>query len=199
MIDIEKFLMPDTINIYSEPLVFDDSETYLEQITKVYKKLNDTIALFNQIQLNDTEYTDSKFTELQNELHELINKTKALAQEKNNELEKILRGYNDETNGTLENRVNIKIDKQDNEIKIETDKKYNELKFLIEKNNQGVINPCTGVLTTVQNAINSIYDMLRSNALTCSELDALLLTATVFDNKHITASQFDINNTSLQH
>ena len=57
-------------------------------------------------------------------MHELINKTKALAQEKNNELEKILRGYNDETNGTLENRVNIKIDKQDNEIKIDTDKKY---------------------------------------------------------------------------
>lgn len=198
MIDIEKFLMPDTINIYSEPLVFDDSETYLEQITKVYKKLNDTIALFNQIQLNDTEYTDSKFTELQNELHELINKTKALAQEKNNELEKILRGYNDETNGTLENRVNIKIDKQDNDIIIDTDKKYNELKFLIEKNNQGVINPCTGVLTTVQNAINSIYDMLRSNALTCSELDAILLTATAFDNKKITASQFDINNTILQ-
>ena len=198
MIDIEKFLMPDTINIYSEPLVFDDSETYLEQITKVYKKLNDTIALFNQIQLNDTEYTDSKFTELQNELHELINKTKALAQQKNNELEKILRAYNDETNGTLENRLNIKIDRQDNDINIDVDKKYNELKFLIEKNNQGVINPCTGVLTTVQNAINSIYDMLRSNALTCSELDAILLTATVFDNKHITASQFDINNTILQ-
>lgn len=198
MIDIEKFLMPDTINIYSEPLVFDDSETYLEQISKVYKKLNDTISLFNQIQLNDTEYTDSKFTELQNELHELINKTKALAQEKNNELEKILRGYNDETNGTLENRVNIKIDKQDNDININVDKKYNELKFLIEKNNQGVINPCTGVLTTVQNAINSIYDMLRSNALTCKELDAILLTTTQFDNKKISASQFDINNTILQ-
>ena len=198
MIDIEKFLMPDTINIYSEPLVFDDSETYLEQITKVYKKLNDTIALFNQIQLNDTEYTDSKFTELQNELHELINKTKALAQEKNNELEKILRGYNDETNGTLENRLILKIDKQDKDINTNVDKKYNELKFLIEKNNQGVINPCTGVLTTVQNAINSIYDMLRSNALKCSELDAILLTATQFDNKKITASQFDINNTILQ-
>ena len=198
MIDIEKFLMPDTINIYSEPLVFDDSETYLEQITKVYKKLNDTISLFNQIQLNDTEYTDSKFLELQNELHELINKTKALAQEKNNELEKILRAYNDETNGTTENRLNIKIDKQDNEIKIDTDKKYNELKYLIEKNNQGVIDVCTGKLTTVQNALNSIYDMLRSNALTCSELDAILLTATAFDNKHITASQFDINNNSLK-
>ena len=198
MIDIEKFLMPDTINIYSEPLAFDDSETYLEQISKVYKKLNDTISLFNQIQLNDTEYTDSKFLELQNELHELINKTKALAQEKNNELEKILRAYNDETNGTTENRLNIKIDKQDNEIKIDTDKKYNELKYLIEKNNQGVIDVCTGKLTTVQNALNSIYDMLRSNALTCSELDAILLTATAFDNKHITASQFDINNKSLQ-
>ena len=198
MIDIEKFLMPDTINIYSEPLVFDDSETYLEQITKVYKKLNDTISLFNQIQLNDTEYTDSKFLELQNELHELINKTKALAQEKNNELEKILRAYNDETNGTLENRVNIKIDKQDKDININVDKKYNELKFLIEKNNQGVIDVCTGKLTTVQNALNSIYDMLRSNALTCKELDAILLTATAFDNKHITASQFDINNKSLQ-
>ena len=198
MIDIEKFLMPDTINIYSEPLVFDDSETYLEQITKVYKKLNDTISLFNQIQLNDTEYTDSKFLELQNELHELINKTKALAQQQNNELEKILRAYNDESNGTLENRVNIKIDKQDNEIKIDADKKYNELKYLIEKNNQGVIDVCTGKLTTVQNALNSIYDMLRSNALTCSELDAILLTATQFDNKKISASQFDINNTILQ-
>ena len=190
--------MPDTINIYSEPLVFHDSESYLEQITKVYKTLNDTIALFNQIQLNDTEYTDSKFLELQNELHELINKTKALAQEKNDILEKILRAYNDETNGTLENRVNIKIDKQHKDININVDKKYNELKFLIEKNNQGVIDVCTGKLTTVQNALNSIYDMLRSNALTGKELDALLLTATAFDNKHISASQFDINNKSLQ-
>lgn len=36
-----------------------------------------------------------------------------------------------------------------------------------------------------------VYEILRQNAISCSEFDGLELTATEFDNKEITAYDFD--------
>ncbi len=38
-----------------------------------------------------------------------------------------------------------------------------------------------------------IYDILRNNAITVSEFEALDLTATAYDAKQITAYNFDVN------
>ena len=38
-----------------------------------------------------------------------------------------------------------------------------------------------------------VYDILRNNAITCSEFESLDLTATEFDSKELTAYNFDVN------
>lgn len=38
-----------------------------------------------------------------------------------------------------------------------------------------------------------VYDVLRTNAITCTEFDGLELTATEFDAEEITAYNFDVN------
>ena len=42
-----------------------------------------------------------------------------------------------------------------------------------------------------------IYDMFRENAITCSEFDNLELTATIYDEKEITAYEFDVNSKEI--
>ena len=54
-------------------------------------------------------------------------------------------------------------------------------------------NPTNGEIENVSKVILDIYEILRQNAISCSEFDSLELTATEFDNKEITAYNFDVN------
>ena len=72
----------------------------------------------------------------------------------------------------------------------------NELNDKIKDLQIGRINvydPTTGKFTYIDVVINNVYDMLRFNAITAGEFDALALTAQTFDNKNLTAYAFDIN------
>lgn len=50
-----------------------------------------------------------------------------------------------------------------------------------------------GEYENVSKVIMDVYDILRNNSVTCSEFDALELTATAFDALEITAYNFDVN------
>lgn len=70
----------------------------------------------------------------------------------------------------------------------------NELqKFLDELPESFYVNsPVTGLLVTVQDAINELYDSaVRLRAITCDEFEAIGLTAAEFDALDITAFDFD--------
>lgn len=54
-------------------------------------------------------------------------------------------------------------------------------------------NPTNGEIENVSKVILDIYEILRQNAISCSEFDSLELTATEFDNKELTAYNFDVN------
>lgn len=54
-------------------------------------------------------------------------------------------------------------------------------------------NPTNGEIENVSKVILDIYEILRQNAISCTEFDGLELTATEFDNKEITAYNFDVN------
>lgn len=50
-----------------------------------------------------------------------------------------------------------------------------------------------GTYENVSTVILNVYETLRNNAITCTEFDALELTATAYDAKQISAYNFDVN------
>lgn len=50
-----------------------------------------------------------------------------------------------------------------------------------------------GLYENINTVIMNVYDILRTNAVTCTEFDELELTATEYDAKEITAYNFDVN------
>lgn len=73
-----------------------------------------------------------------------------------------------------------------------TDDKIQELiNSLPEVLTVEVFNPVRGEVTTIQEAINDLYDLGRSEAITALEYDTLGLTATEYDNLELTAIQYD--------
>lgn len=82
-----------------------------------------------------------------------------------------------------------------------TDDKVSNLRIYVDNQLAGigvdVINPVTGQLSTIQDAIYSLYGLHTDDTLTASEYDALHLTATVYDGKHLTASNYDLRGKTL--
>lgn len=60
-----------------------------------------------------------------------------------------------------------------------------------------VLNPVTGLMSSVQDAINSLFGLHTDDALTATEYDALDLTATVYDGKQLTAINYDLYGKNL--
>lgn len=56
-----------------------------------------------------------------------------------------------------------------------------------------VLNPTNGLIENVQKVIDDIWNGQRTYALTCLEYDLLELTASVYDNRELTAYEFDTN------
>lgn len=54
-----------------------------------------------------------------------------------------------------------------------------------------VFNPVRGEVTNIQEAVNDLYDLGRSDALTALEYDSLGLTASEYDDLELTAIQYD--------
>lgn len=54
-----------------------------------------------------------------------------------------------------------------------------------------VYDPTTGMIVSLQTAIDNLYETTREEALTASEYDALELTATAYDGYDLTATEYD--------
>lgn len=63
----------------------------------------------------------------------------------------------------------------------------------IELGDVKAYNPTNGEVENISKVIMDVYEILRQNAISCTEFDGLELTATEFDNKEITAYNFDVN------
>lgn len=60
-----------------------------------------------------------------------------------------------------------------------------------------IYNPITGTVDPISEVIDDLYNMLRYDAITCTEYDELELTADTYDGYMITASNFDLNGKSI--
>ena len=169
----------------SLPLAFDESISYIEELSAILNKLNEVITQVN----SNTEFIDnyeSEYEELKREMEELIDSINTRFDVIETELE------NDFLN--LTNRVIGLIDDNYNVLKNYIDEKYAELDYKIEHISIDSVvlrDPTTGLFSNIQIVVNNLFNTLVTDALTCSEFEALDLTATGFDAYEITAYEFD--------
>lgn len=169
----------------SIPLAFDESLSYLEELSAILKKLNEVIIQTN----SNTEFIEtyeSQYDELKKEMDNLINEVNTRFEEIESELEADFR--------SLTNQVLALIDNNYHVLKDYIDDKYDELEYKIDHisiDNIVLRDPTTGLYSNIQIVVNNLFNTFNVDALTATEFDALDLTATAFDAYQITAYEFD--------
>lgn len=184
------------LSIGTIPTSYLESLSYEEQLLWLQKNLNDVIELVNKLQeefdnidinfdelnqridvLTERIYlveqvleTKASKTEVQTMLHELELELKNLIQENYS----ILKEYVDEHDAYLQYQIDH-----------------------FDIGNITLLDPTTGLQSTIQTVVDNIYDQTRTDGISAGEFDSLELTATEFDSKEITAFNFDQHSKSL--
>ena len=175
-----------------------DSPTLYGLVVKIGKELNKTIIQVNK----NTEILDNidvNFTELNARIDALSLEFQALV--------KAFNDFKIEINADINNRfivlrsqlMNL-INDYESVFNAELDQAVQELNTRIDQISLGqidVYNPTTGQFENVNKVLTDIYDSVRYDAITCSEFEALNLSATDFDAVEITAYNFDNNGKSI--
>lgn len=178
-------------NIKAIPLAFDESLSYLEELSAILNKLNETI-----VQVNKNTYWIDNYEDQYEELQQEIDNINAELDVINNSLENkvdletlnaSILALKVELEGVISNNYTV--------LKNYVDAADENLQYQIDNfaaDNIKVYDPTTGLLSPLQTVLNNIYDETRDEAITCTEFDSLEdLTATWYDNKEITAFNFD--------
>lgn len=163
-----------TIQEYLQDLDFDQYKEYVdEQITnlKIYVDSQDA---------NIKNYVNKQVEQAKNYTDEEIAKLNlSLLQYINTQIQK-LKEYSDAQDILLKNYIDEEV------LKL-----YKEIEEIATKGIR-VYNPTTGEYDYLQNTLNDLYTYLRYYGITANEFDSLGLTALNYDNKLITAREFDL-------
>lgn len=161
------------------PTVFDDSLSYLEMVSKLYKKLEEVIAEVNEINqeaiqqaLDDMRAEIAKFeTQIQKQYNELDGKYQALYEELNNSILELA----DTTAASLE-ELDTKIYnlgeslKDIMDLKIEENNEYIFESIASEIIGIKVLNYFTGEKVTVQEMFDYLAQLHAADGITVTEL-----------------------------
>ena len=163
-----------TIQKYLQDLDFDQYTEYVDQqITnlKIYVDSQDE---------NIKNYVDQQVQQAKNYTDEEIAKLNlSLLQYINTQIQN-LKEYSDAQDVLLKNYIDEEV------LKL-----YKEIEEIATKGIR-VYNPTTGEYDYLQNTLNDLYTYLRYYGITANEFDSLSLTALNYDNKLITAREFDL-------
>lgn len=175
-----------------QPIVYTNSMTLLDRVMMIQKELTE---LDNYVKTGDFlspayQYTDKKITELSNDTAEKI---KALSDTVNNNKEQF-DDYIIQINASL-NNIYSDLTKLDTGIDTKIESAMQKILYAVEQLLIGysiyVISPVSGKKTTIQNALNDIYEATALNALTALEYEQLGISASEYDNHMITADDYD--------
>lgn len=182
---IKPIVINDNYVYNSIPLAFDESLSYLEELSAILKKLNETIEQVNKNTYFLENYED-EYNEIRREMDQLII-------DMNTRFVEIENGLTNDFNN-LTNQVLALIDNNYIILKNYIDGKYDELDYKIDHISIDSIqlrDPSTGLISNIQVVINNLFNTFNTDALTCTEFEALDLTCTAFEAYDITAYQFD--------
>lgn len=191
-------ILPLNLTLGNLPTSYKESLSYPEQLQELRHKINEVVTNYNSI-LSLLDDISSNYEEILEKLDNIevqiqeINdffptfKTQILqsVDNKNNSLylqvTNLLNDYQLIFNNSLQN-LRTDLEYQINQIQLGNVKAYN---------------PTNGEVENVSKVIMDVYNMFRDNAISCSEFDALELTATSYDEMEITAYNFDVNSKSI--
>lgn len=160
------------------PAVYDESLSYYEVLAKLTNAINDLIK---------------RADESNNELYAYINS-------RDNYVLNYSKQYTDDTIRELKNELNFSLSELLMKINSNNDylKTYISGELSLIKNwvsEQGhsifVINPISGKLDSIQNVLNSYYNLFNYESLSCIEYDTLGLTCDDYDGYNLTCLMYD--------
>lgn len=183
------------------PLVYDDSLSYYETLCKVSQKLNEVIDFVNNFQDTTNDYTDEQIRILKEYLQNEINITNYNLEQ----LRKDGKAYVDseilKVTGYINEQISILnslISSNTKYLQAWVEEQINNLiADLPDLQNIVVVNPVTGLMDSLQNTLNNMWNGMRSNAINCSQFDGSLISCTEFDNLNINAYDFDFNSLNI--
>ena len=177
--------------IFSLPLAFDESLSYLEQQCRIIKKLNDVIeqvnkntAVIDNISINFEEIY-LKLAEMQKEIEDFEIEINTNIDTRFTQMYQQLVSLMNDYQASFTLQLITAVDE------------LNERIDRIELGDINAYNPTTGRVENINKVLNDIYDAVRYDAISCTEFDALELSATEFDAVEITAFNFDNNSKSI--
>lgn len=199
------------------PLVFDDALSYYEVLCSVKQKLNELISVLNEYQDSLKDYVDQQdaanLAKMQAQFDALQNNVNSRLDSVLDEMNTAMAQFRTEiTNQIDENQawVEQKIREMELEISQTVAEVYSRLNdtltaakaytdFRIQGildnlhtiTNVYVLNPVTGQVTTIQAAIDDMYNALRYMGLTAFMYDSLQLTAQEYDDRQLYAWTYD--------
>lgn len=187
------------------PSVYSNKQSYYECLCYIGYKVNECIEAINGFTDAYKQYTDEKVAELKtyvdglnndiyNHIAEVEKNIRNDMNKKDAELDKKI---DDVQNNLIEriNKLNVLIYQLNSEIRqyidSEVTKLYEYIKLYMP-NNIKVLNPVKGYYTSLNQALDDMYDNLRYYALTCHEFDSLNLSCKEFDNLLLSCTEFDL-------
>lgn len=176
------------------PFVYDNYLTYLELSLALAKKLNELILNVNDMS-DIVNSIDTNFTEIYAKIDTLNNNIDQLYKDFDNFEVKVYniidRRFQIIYNQILSlmNDYQIIFNSQLQELREDLDQQINDIVL----GNITAYDPTTGEYENISTVIMNVYDSLRQNSINVNEFESLDLTALVFDQKEITAYNFDIN------
>lgn len=195
------------------PLSYDDSLSYYETLCRFADKVNELIERLNLYQEEYRDYVDEQVSFLKTYIDEQDNATKTVLEIKmenlKNETERQMNELKLKLQQTLDD-VNNKLaeyseslvrlydfvvsdqNRQDIYFKNILEEFYHKIWSLIDQYTNIIYNPTNGQLTTVEQAINDIWNILRYQALTCIEFEWLGYSCDKWDSIGYSALDFDL-------
>lgn len=175
-----------------QPIVYANDMTLLDRVMMIQKELAE---LDDYVKTGDFlkpayQYTDRKITELSNNTTEKI---KALSDTVNNNKSQFDE-YVIQINASL-NNIYSDLTELGTEVDTKIESAMQKVLYNVEQLLIGysiyVISPVSGRKTTVQNALNEIYEATALNALTALEYEQIEIGAENYDNRMINANDYD--------
>lgn len=188
------------------PSPYDESLSYLEYLGKLHEKINELITLVNSYEKDYTQYTDSEILKLKNEINLQFNSVFTLINQKETNLQGLIESQantlrTEYTNliSSSSNTINARITTELSIVNNRITNEINDVRSYIDNGfiNVIVLNPVTGNTGSIQDALNSLSEQFRANALTCSAYDSLELTSSVYDALELTAYEYDYNGVTI--
>lgn len=195
------------------PLTYDDSLSYYESLCKFADKVNELIDRMNLYEEEYKDYVNEQVSFLKTYIDEQDNATKTVLEIKmenlKNETERQMNELKLKLQQTLDD-VNKKIaeysqslvklydfvvsdqNRQDIYFKSLLEEFYHKIWSLIDQYTSIIYNPTNGQLTTVEQAVNDIWNILRYQAMNCIEFEWLGYSCDKWDSIGYSALDFDL-------